>query len=582
DYISVADLHRERLARHPWSLQGGGAVELKQRIDTSTARLVSSIEAVGRTTHTAEDDAYFIDPACPLARRAPQESVPLVTGEALRDYLIASHTLSLFPYDTATGEPRDPSPALSEHFWALRTTLRERRDYGQRPEERGLRWFDHSMFFPDRYRTPLSIAFASVATHNHFVLDRGGKVFNRTAPVIKLPQGASEDDHLALLGLLNSSTACFWMKQVFYPKGGDQVGQEGARVRKTWWDERYDFDGTKLKQFPIPAGSALPWAQRLDALAQELSATLPHAVVERGTPSRGALDAARARVGEIRAEMVAVQEELDWRCLFLYGVTDEDLSLPPEGPPPLAKGERAFAIVLARRMAAGEVTSTWFERHGSTPITALPAHWPEEYRRLVERRTELIESDRFVGLVERPEHKRRWNWESWEDLEQEALRNWLLDRLEDPRYWPEPRPRSAAQLADDARTDAEFVQVAQLYAGRVDVDLTDLVSELVTDEAVPYLAAWRYTESGMRKRQAWERTWELQRREDAGEDVGTIPVPPKYTKADFATGTAWRLRGKLDVPKERFISYPGANRDTDPTPLVGWAGWDHLQAAQAL
>src|SRR5690606_17686422 len=82
DYISVADLHRERLARHPWSLQGGGAVELKQRIDTSTARLVSSIEAVGRTTHTAEDDAYFIDPACPLARRAPQESVPLVTGEA--------------------------------------------------------------------------------------------------------------------------------------------------------------------------------------------------------------------------------------------------------------------------------------------------------------------------------------------------------------------------------------------------------------------------------------------------------------------------------------------------------------------
>ena len=29
------------------------------------------------------------------------------------------------------------------------------------------------------YGTPLSIAFADVATHNHFVLDRGGKVFNR-------------------------------------------------------------------------------------------------------------------------------------------------------------------------------------------------------------------------------------------------------------------------------------------------------------------------------------------------------------------------------------------------------------------
>ena len=52
------------------------------------------------------------------------------------------------------------------------------------------------MFFAERLRTPLSIAFAFVATHNHFVLDRGGKVFKQSAPVIKLPEGATEDDHL--------------------------------------------------------------------------------------------------------------------------------------------------------------------------------------------------------------------------------------------------------------------------------------------------------------------------------------------------------------------------------------------------
>ena len=76
--------------------------------------------------------------------------------------------------------------------------------------------------YAEKLRTPLSIVFADVATHNHFVLDRGGKVFNRTAPVIKLPPGATEDDHLALLGLLNSSTACFWMKQVFHNKGSER------------------------------------------------------------------------------------------------------------------------------------------------------------------------------------------------------------------------------------------------------------------------------------------------------------------------------------------------------------------------
>ena len=86
-------------------------------------------------------------------------------------------------------------------------------------------WYEYSMFYHERFRTPLSIAFAFVATHNHFVLDRGGKVFKQSAPVIKLPADATEDDHLALLGLLNSSTACFWMKQVFHDKGSSGIGR---------------------------------------------------------------------------------------------------------------------------------------------------------------------------------------------------------------------------------------------------------------------------------------------------------------------------------------------------------------------
>jgi hypothetical protein len=139
-----------------------------------------------------------------------------------------------------------------------------------------------------------------------------------------------------------------------------------------------------------------------------------------------------------------------------------------------------------------------------------------------------------------------------------------------------------SQIADLMRADAEFRQVAELYVGTPDLDLTDLISELITGEAVPFLAAHRYTDSGFRKRAQWEKTWELQRQEDAGIDVGKIPVPPKFGNADYSSKIYWSLRGKLDVPKERFISYPGLSRDTDPTLLVGWAGWDHLQQAQAL
>jgi hypothetical protein len=580
EYVSVTDLDRARLAKHPWSLQGGAALDVFSVIEShATRRLAGVTNSIGVLAVPGTDDAFIVADA--LRRQRVTLIRPLVIGECIRDFSIGAAPDSLFPYDDEICViPVERLPrAECQFLWRYRVVLASYLMFGKRKTERGLSWHEWGYLIPDRLRMPLSIAFAFVATHNHFVLDLGGKVFNRSAPVIKLPTGASEDDHLALLGLLNSAVACFWMKQVFHNKGNRGIG--GGITDETW-EQFHEFDGTKLKQFPIPDGSALAWAQRLHALARELGDTLPAAVVERGTPTRGGLDAAHERVAAIRAEMVAVQEELDWRCLHLCGITGGDVSLPLDAVPPIAKGERAFEIVLARRRAASEVTTSWFERHGSTPITEIPDHWPDDYRALVERRIALIMSDRFVGLVERPEYKRRWNWDDWADLESEALRTWLLDRLENRRYWPAPQPRSAAQLADDARTDADFVQVAELYAGRVDADLTELVARLVTDESVAYLAAYRYTDSGLRKRHQWERTWELQRREDASDDVGTIPVPPKYAKADFGTAAAWKLRGKLDVPKERFIAYPGAGHDADPTPLVGWAGWDHLEAAQAL
>jgi hypothetical protein len=65
-------------------------------------------------------------------------------------------------------------------------------------------------------------------------------------------------------------------------------------------------------------------------------------------------------------------------------------------------------------------------------------------------------------------------------------------------------------------------------------------------------------------------------------DGRPIPVPPKYASADFLKSDFWRLRGKLDVPKERWISYPHCSTESDPTLVVGWAGWNHLEQATAL
>ena len=227
-----------------------------------------------------------------------------------------------------------------------------------------------------------------------------------------------------------------------------------------------------------------------------------------------------------------------------------------------------------------------------------------------------------------------------------------------------PRLTSVAKVADLARQDPEFMQVAELYAGRMDFDAANLVGELIAAESVPALPILRYKPDALDKRAAWERTWELQRLEDAvdalfeeltakaqsheeeikatnlipaipsplrgfvvqsGSEaalrreleqaagyvaeavkqkrnlssdavskpiqdaarrakkaaVGDIPVPPKYKSADFLDSNYWRLRGKLDVPKERWVSFPHCEGE-DGTLVIAWAGYDHLQLARAI
>src|SRR5262249_37347136 len=179
-----------------------------------------------------------------------------------------------------------------------------------------------------------------------------------------------------------------------------------------------------------------------------------------------------------------------------------------------------------------------------------------EYRRVVARRIEVIESRPDIALIERPECKRRWSATPWEAQEQAALRDWLLDRLEAAEWWGGPgagRPLSVATLADGVGTDPDFRSVLTVYRGRDDYDLATELTTLVADAAVPYLAAYRYQPSGLDKRARWERTWDLQRHQDEGLELDTpIPVPPKYVQADFARTSYWRNRGKLDVPRERF------------------------------
>jgi hypothetical protein len=347
------------------------------------------------------------------------------------------------------------------------------------------------------------------------------------------------------------------------------------------WERFYEFDSTSLKAFPLPKEMPLELTTRLQAEVDAYTSVLPSAICAGAVPTREGLDRARSLSENHLGCIVALQEELDWLCYRLYGILEEDLSAQPDRIPVVKVGERTFEIWMAQRMSSGALRTTWLDRHQSRPTLEIPSHWPEVYRNVCARRQEAIERNREIALIEQPEYKRRWNLPSWEEMERAALEKWLLERLETSEMWNEHSLVSCAQLRDLASRDHPWICVAELFTGGPVEDLSDLVTRLAIAEAVPFLPVFRYTASGLRRRAEWEHVWDLQRRQDAGE-YADIPVPRKYKPSDFQKSDYWRLRGGLDVPKERFILYPAFERDADASPVLGWAGWNHLEQARAL
>ncbi len=622
EYISVVEQTRESYARHPWGLGGGGRSDLKEYLETNAKTLLGdTVDSIGFASFPGADEIFLAPKAALLRKRAPDRFVKdFISGEAVRDWSVSCDLAAFVPYDEnfEAAPLADFIQSYREH-WLYRVNLGSIVSFAKKTRKQlGESWWTWYRWVKHKYQTSLSITFAFVSTHNHFVLDRGGRVFKQSAPIIKLPRGATEADHFALLGLLNSSAACFWMKQVFHNKG-DSTDSKGARVTGDPAFDTYEFTGTGLKSFPLakdPLGTAQRLAEELDRLAQHLNNGMPQFVLRNaGTELMAALASAKEQSLALIGRMVAQQEELDWYVYSLYGLSDEAICYQGEVPE-VRLGERAFEIYLARRMEAGEVGSAWFERHGSRPITEIPAHWPADYRALVEQRLQTIERNQWVALVEQPDYKRRWKLDSWEDQLQAAAREWLLDRCEQACQPSELL--TCAQLTDRLRHKTDFQYVAELYRSSDLVDLQALVCELVEGDNVPQIAAARLKADAMPKFRAWQETWDKQRLEDAIdafhgvanplppedannsekqaawelaksraeleklEQIGEIPVPPQYKPVDFRKPSYWLLRGKLDVPKERFFSLPGCEKGGDSTLVIGWAGLTHLQRAQAI
>lgn len=680
DFISVETLKRATLHIHPWSLEGGGAQELKEHIERFAPDHLSSIsDSIGTSCITGEDNLYILSES--TAKRLNVGSTRiLVTGESLRDWGDSSTLKVLYPYEEETRTLRIESKAPLEvrFMWPYRSLLSQRKLFSGPMIDQGLTWYELRQFYADKLLTPLTIAFAEIATHNHFVLFRDERLFKQTAPIIKLPTSASEGDHLALLGYLNSSAACFYIKQGTYPKGASSNDKSTEKGKAE--NNRYQFSGTAVGRLPVPPPDTLvaltTFSRKIEQLRLCRDLRSPHSLVNAAFDGGDLLAAAATRAeledAALLARMVAIQEDLDWAVYALF-----DLAPP-------------------------ETAGCWTPDLGLTPdqrpfkSPTPPAHLGPADRDLWLARAAAIAASKQLRLIENSINKRRW-WgargvfghkvatfaervadaaaEQIADLTEQVLRARCEHTI--------PTVVTARELERELANNPHY-QALRDYLVAQD-PRADPLREQLARESVPFLAGHRYSSSGRDRHARWREVWDLQRLADVSEaklphlreafekataaareatarvhaersKLGVafhlasdppaprrrgaqklavapvepppplpddpakppalleaeaqeraaysaqnearldlewaethhrkvrklIPVPSKYEPADFRDPAYFRLRGKLDVPRERFISYPGAASDSDPAPVYGWAGWTHLQRALAL
>ena len=364
-----------------------------------------------------------------------------------------------------------------------------------------------------------------------------------------------------------------------------------GRYQDEEWEERYEFTGTKLQDFPLPADLPPRPRPRAGPSRPAPCRRTSHGGCERDYPRPAkSLDArpppARRHP---RQQMIALQEELDWTVYRSYGLLTETEAKALiarrqcRSPWRSESGRSRSSWPASRRR--GRTETAWFERHGSTPITELPAHWSREYRASSRpastpsraAATSRSSSGRSASGAGPPSRGRR--------RKRAALRTWLARSLRGARSCgPALRDgRGAAAHADrqPARRSAlcttrTSVAVAQLYAadhlGKRDLTLARCWSRSSPTSTCRYLAALRYKDSGPGEaRGVGAAPGSCSARRTApGTDLD-IAVPPKYKPADFRARSATGASAASSTCP-RSGSSPTRARAPTPTPRCCSAG----------
>lgn len=298
---------------------------------------------------------------------------------------------------------------------------------------------------------------------------------------------AKYSDKFAFLTLLNSSSALFYLRQICFCKRESDNPET---------DNYYEFAGGKVEQLPVPL--LLTENDRLKARASHLAEDcsnlgalipglnhrklfekpgeaytdlyrsirgyqVPHEKLHIDWISAGELKAAWQmaldEMHNLRRQMVALQEEMDWLIYGAYGLLPlEHPAVNLDGsdnPMPIDRLERPYRLAESGRPSLPE--------------------WPQAQRKLWQARLDAIAENELIVQLEQPAYKRRWEEPFGDKDFLLAYKWWLREKAE----WllekqfnggPVSLESWATELWKDLRVQAAYKVALEIGTGNGDKD----------------------------------------------------------------------------------------------------------------
>jgi hypothetical protein len=572
EWITVADRPRKDMTKHPWNFDPTGSGS-SHELMTNTIPLSEFTGSIGPSTITRSNEV-FVQPLH-LIRRLEIESSLIrifMPGDSLRNYAHTIDEWAICPYDAGYRVIElGQFPKFNAFVRQFKEYLENVVVFGRLKKETDRVWYEYTDPYPEKNRRSMFLVSAFIATHTHVEVKPCNGVFPQSAPVIIFLSNNRDEDWYLLLSLLNSSTILLWLKQNCYNKG---AGEEEHL-------DRFEFAGTILEKVPIPYSVASSFrgasteittllqtlSKDCSNLGRQLTSLAMRKLFENpgeayrdwnssisgyvppdkrlGGPFLTAADlkgnfAITCDIREkIRNEMIALQEEVDWLVYATYGLIKSDSSALGHNaePEPLNREQRCFVLW----QKAGQDLKA--------ALALIPQDWSEERKKLWCARLNVINENEHVRRIEQPVYKRRWD-EQWKvgnrwQCGQVAYNAELMDAFdwwlsEKAEWWLEKKQNGgpvsllewASAMWQDERVLGAWQGVRKILGLSVEKEaflpyFSALIKEQTVPDNIPVAVPW---------------------------DEITVPVP----------ASAKRIRGKLNVPRERFH----VNKDSKYT----WAG----------